>query len=61
MRKAILVPISEKKNLQILQDIARSPQERIDYMFDLIHAMSQLQKDYIRIDKPGTIVLQKKN
>nr|ACN58993.1 hypothetical protein AKSOIL_0318 [uncultured bacterium BLR19] len=60
MRKAILVPASEKKDQQILQDMARSPQERVDFMFDLIRAMSRLQKEYIHINKPGSIILKRK-
>jgi|GEM_PF-3539155 len=60
MKKAILVSVSEKKDHQILQDVARSPQERIDFMFDLIRATSRLQKNYTHVAKPGSIILKRK-
>ena len=60
MKKPILVPLSEKKDLQILQDMARTPQERIEYMFKLNEAMFRLQKDFVRVNKPNSIVLKRK-
>ena len=61
MRKAVFIPLSEKKDAQVLMDISLSPQQRVDRMFDLIDQLINLQKEYILPEKENCITLTRKS
>ena len=62
MKKAILVKLNEKKNAQIEQDIAMTPQERFYHMFKLIElaTMFSKEKEIRQVEKENSFLLKRK-
>jgi hypothetical protein len=61
MKKAVFVPLENKKDAQVIADMALTPQQRVDKMFELIDALLPLQKEYILVDKENCITLKRKS
>ncbi|MFM7431299.1 MAG: hypothetical protein ACKO1F_15560 [Flammeovirgaceae bacterium] len=62
MKKAILVPFTEKKDAQVMEDIALGPRGRFFKMFDLISLsiLFSADKNLKMFDRQDVIVLKKK-
>jgi hypothetical protein len=60
MKKAVFVPMENKKDEQVAADMALTPQQRVDRMFELIDSLLHLQKEYILVDKENCITLKRK-
>ena len=62
MKKAVFVPMENKKDQQVAFDAALSPKERVARMFELIDLSLAFQKKYIpKPLRPNTVVLKRKN
>ena len=61
MKKAEFVPFEQKKDAQIAQDMALTPQQRVDRMFEMIDTLIHLQKQYVLPERENCITLHRKN
>lgn len=63
MKKAQFIPMEKKNEHQVLQDIALTPQERVWNMFELMEALSFLQKSKpIEVaESRNCIILKRRN
>jgi hypothetical protein len=61
MKKAVFIPLENKKDEQIAADMALTPQQRVDRMFELIDSLLHLQKEYVLVDKENCITLKRRS
>lgn len=61
MKKAVFIALSAKKDQQVLDDIALTPQQRVDRMFDLMHDMALLTANVTMKPGENCIILRKRN